>query len=97
MANFHYEAAAMAGHETARTNLGYMEYRSGNVERAVKHWITAASAGQYNAMHKLLTCFEQGLMPQEAIDSTLAAYNKSCAEMRSEARDAYTHVIAEAD
>ena len=44
-------------------------------------------------MYGLITCFEQGLMPQEAIDSTLEAYNNSCAEMRSKARDAYIRLI----
>ena len=34
----HYEAAAMAGHDDARCNLGAMEYYSGgNLERSVKH------------------------------------------------------------
>ena len=36
-AKFHYEAAAMAGHEIARSNLGAVEYDSGNKERGVKH------------------------------------------------------------
>jgi TPR repeat protein len=47
---FHYEAAAMAGHEGARCNLGYMEYKLGNMEQAVKHYIIAASAGDFLAM-----------------------------------------------
>ena len=38
MTKSHYEAAAMAGHEMARCNLGLIEGTSGNVERAVKHW-----------------------------------------------------------
>ena len=46
-ATFHTEAAAMAGHEVARYNLGITEARSGNLERAVKHWIIAASAGEH--------------------------------------------------
>jgi TPR repeat protein len=87
-AKFHYEAAAMAGHEVARFNLGYIEHDSGNVEQALKHWMIAASAGSFSAMHNLLTAFEVGLVSRESIDSTLAAYNNSCAEMRSEARDA---------
>jgi TPR repeat protein len=49
-AKIHYEAAAMAGHEAARCNLGTMEAQSGNMERAVKHFKIAASAGDYNAM-----------------------------------------------
>jgi TPR repeat protein len=41
----HLELAAMAGHETARYNLGDMEDKSGNMERAIKHWMISASAG----------------------------------------------------
>jgi TPR repeat protein len=87
-AKFHFEAAAMAGHDEARYNLGVMEKKSGNMDGAVKHWTIAASAGHYNAMHNLLVGFERGIVSRVSIDSTLAAYNSSCAEFRSEARDA---------
>ena len=86
---FHHEAAAMAGHEEARCIIGIFEYNSGNVERAVKHWTIAASSGDYVAMHELRVGFEKGYVSRESIDSTLIAYNASCAEMRSEARDVY--------
>ena len=86
---FHYEAAAMAGKEVARFNLGCMESQSGNMERAVKHWAIAASAGNYSAMHNLLIALEDCDVSRESVDSTLAEYNASCAEMRSEARDAF--------
>jgi hypothetical protein len=56
-AKFHYEAAAMAGHGPARSNLGLMELKSGNMKRAVKHWIIAASAGNYGAMYGMITLF----------------------------------------
>jgi TPR repeat protein len=85
---FHYEAAAMAGHENARVNLGLMELQSGNTERAVKHWMIAASAGSFRAMHNLRTAFEDGLVSRDTIEPTLTAYNNSCVEMRSKARDA---------
>ena len=78
----------MAGDEVARLNLGMMEAQSGNMGRAVKHWIIAASAGEYNAMHNLLIAFNQGLTSRATIDSILTAYNNSCAEMRGEARNA---------
>ena len=81
----------MAGHELARYNLGGLEYDSGNIEQAVKHMTIAASAGNYLAMHALTMCFENDFVSRESIDSTLAAYNNSCAGMRSEARDAYIH------
>jgi len=82
----------MAGNEDARCNLGAMEAQSGNMERAVKHWMIAASAGDYKAMHNLLIAFNHGSISRSAIDSTLTAYNDSCAEMRSDARDTAIHV-----
>jgi TPR repeat protein len=87
----------MAGHEVARYNLGCLEYDSGNVERAVKHWTIAASAGHYDAMHELRVGFEKGCVSRESINSALDAYNNSCAEMRSDARDAAIRIMAEAD
>ena len=88
-AKFHWEAAAMAGHEVARNNLGTMEAQSGNMERAVKHWMISASAGHCDAMDNLLMAFNDGRVSRETMDSTLTVYNNACAEMRSEARDAY--------
>jgi tetratricopeptide (TPR) repeat protein len=87
-AKFHFEAAAMAGNDVARSNLEIMEAEAGNMERAVKHWMIAASAGCYIAMHLLRTAFEDDVISRKSIDSSLTAYNSSCAEMRSEARDA---------
>jgi tetratricopeptide (TPR) repeat protein len=87
-AKFHYEAAAMVGHELARSNLGTLEYNSGNRDRAIKHWTIAASTGSHLAILSLQKLFEFGLVSRDQIDSTLRDYNKSCAEMRSEARDA---------
>ena len=85
---FHLEAAAMAGHEVARNNLGSMDGNSGNHDRAMKHLTIGASAGCYDAMQKLRLFFEEGFVSRGTIDSTLKAYNSSCAKMRSEARDA---------
>jgi TPR repeat protein len=87
-AKFHFEAAAMAGNELARYNLGIIEAESGTIERAVKHWTIGASGGHYCAMHNLLIALKKGHVSRESIDSTLAAYNSSCTEMRSEDRDA---------
>ena len=80
--------AAVAGHEDARYNLGVMECNSGNMEGAVKHWTIASSVGEYDAMNNSRTGFEGGFVSRESIDSSLTAYNNSCAEMRSKARDA---------
>ena len=98
LAGFYYEGGdkkKAAGDEEARYNLGCMEHHSGNNERAIKHVMIAAAAGCYRAMNRLNTLFEDGAVRRESIDSTLKAYNISCAEMRSEARDAYIRVKIE--
>jgi TPR repeat protein len=94
-AKFHYETAAMAGHEVSRCIVGHMEAHSGNMERAVKHWNIAASAGDYLAMYHLRIAFEKGLVSRDSINSTLAAYNSSCTEMSSKPRDACLRAFLE--
>jgi hypothetical protein len=91
-AKFHFEAAAMAGHEVARNKLAFMEAKSGNMERGAKHWIIAASAGDYDAMQFLIISFRNGRVSRVDLDSTLTAYNDSCKEMRSEARDNFINM-----
>jgi hypothetical protein len=91
----------MAGCEAARYNLGRIEANNGNFERAFKHWTIAASSGCFDSMHELIVFYEKGLrlgysfVSRESIDSILTAYNNSCAEMRSEARDAYIRCVKE--
>lgn len=64
--SFHYEAAAMAGHKIARQTIGLMEFESGNIERAMKHWTIAASAGEYISMQNLIKFSEKGIGTREA-------------------------------
>jgi hypothetical protein len=40
-------------------------------------------------MHNLLVALKKGMVGTDAINATLTAYNTSCGEMRSEARDAF--------
>jgi TPR repeat protein len=96
-AKFHYKAAAMAGHELARCNIGSLESISGNKEQALKHWTIAASAGNDSAMQNLQSRLKIGFVSRDAIDSILEAYNCSCAKMRSEARDAIIRMLLQQD
>lgn len=41
-AKHHYELAAMGGDSMARNNLGCLEAKAGNIDRAMKHWMIAA-------------------------------------------------------
>ena len=57
----------------------------------MKHWMIAASSGDYDAMHSLLGAFKGGFVSRDKIESTLRAFNSSCAcaERRNAARDKY--------
>jgi hypothetical protein len=88
----HYELAAMAGHEMARFNLGCIEYKSGNMERAIKHCTISASAGHSKSMSAIEGSFEKGLVQTDAYKLTLKAYNDSCTEMKSNAREYAAYV-----
>ncbi len=83
----HLELAAMAGHETARYNLGVNEYNSDNLERAIKHWMISASAGHSKSMASIQELIETGHVQSDVYELTLKAHNDSCAEMRSKARE----------
>jgi hypothetical protein len=41
----------------------------------------------------LITCLERDFVSRADLESTLTAYNNSCAEMRSEARDNFIQLI----
>ena len=89
----HLELAAMIGHESARFDLGYMEYNSGNMERAIKHWMISASAGQKESMASIQAEFECGHVQSDVYELTLNAHNHSCEEMRSKAREDAAYFI----
>jgi hypothetical protein len=56
----------------ARINIGTLEFNSDNIERAVKHWKIAASAGEHRAMHELRIRFEHGHINRATINIILA-------------------------
>jgi hypothetical protein len=78
------------GHSYGWTRSGMvtMEANSGNMERAIKHWKIAASAGCFCTMYHLIHSSKK-VLSAENHNSILPAYNNSCAEMRSESRETY--------
>ena len=83
----HSELAAMAGHELARYNLGCIELKSGNMERAMKHWKISASAGDSDSMTAIHQLFKMGCVQNDVYELTLKAHNDAFAEMRSKGRE----------
>ena len=93
-AKHYWELAAMNGNVKARHNLGALEGRTGNSQRAMKHFILAARAGLDEALDTVKLRFMNGIVTKDEYANTLRAYQKSKDEMKSEARDKVEAIIS---
>jgi TPR repeat protein len=56
----YYELAAMGGHAASRHNLGVFEAHAGNYDRAAKHLMISAIAGDDESLEKIRKCYLNG-------------------------------------
>ena len=86
-AKHHWEFAAMNGYVYARYNLGVIERKAGNTNRAMRHYILAAKAGHEGSLNDVKKGFMAGYVTKDDYANTLRAYQTSVDEMKSGARD----------
>ena len=86
-AKHYWELAAMNGNIGARYNLGAWEENTGNLHRAMKHYVIATKAGGDDALDSVKDGYVDGYVTKEEYANTLREYQKSQDEMKSEARD----------
>lgn len=79
----YYVIAAVKGHEAARLFLGVYEECSGNIDRAMKHYMIAASAGEDNSVKAIGEGYKKGFVTKDDYENTLRAYQRSQDEMVS--------------
>jgi TPR repeat protein len=84
----HYERAAIGGQPDARYNLGYIEDRNGNMERAVKHFIIAAKLGDTGSMEVLWQYYKHGNITKDDLEATLRAHQAAIDATKSPQREA---------
>ena len=72
----YYELAAMGGHVVARHNLGAIEYKAGNMDRALKHFMIAVGSGDTDALHAIQTLFMDGKATKEDYAKALRISSK---------------------
>jgi len=82
----HLEEAAIGGHPKARYFLGCDEEESGNIERAVKHWIIAAAQGSDDSIQLLLEKFRSGFVSKEDLAAALRAHQAAVDATKSHQR-----------
>jgi len=93
----HLEEAAIGGHPNARYNLGWEEEESGNIERAVKHWIISANLGDDDSIKPLMKYFKEGFVSKEDLAATLRAHQAVVDATKSPQREAADEYYRELD
>ena len=87
-AKYYYELAAIGGNEVARYNLGVVEEKAGNMNRALKHYMITARDGDSDALKKIQELYTNGHATKEDYATALRAYQAYLVEIKSTQRDA---------
>ena len=83
----YYELAAMRGQLDARHNLGCLEEKAGNVERALKHYVIAARDGDPDALRSIKGIYMDGNATKDDYTTALRYYQAYLDEIKSDQRD----------
>jgi len=86
-ATHYWELAAMGGHVYARHNLGLMEARAGNWNRALKHWMIAVKVGDPDSLEYIKDMYMEGAARKEDYNEALRLYQAYLDEIKSDQRD----------
>ena len=86
-AHYYWELAAMGGHLDAMHNLGVFEMRSGNIDRAVKHYMIAAGCGDNDSLEKIKQMFMNGHVMKDDYAKALQVHQANLVEIKSSQRD----------
>ena len=86
-AKYYYELAAMGGVIKARHNLGLIEEKAGNVERAIKHYMIAVRDGLSESSNNIKVLYRYGKATKEDYMKALQSYQEYLAEIKSDQRD----------
>ena len=82
-----HELAAMMGNEISRYNMGLIEKKEGNVERAFKHWMIAVNSGASASLDRIKHLYTDGHVTKEDYMKALQLYQAYLVEIKSDLRD----------
>lgn len=83
----HFEEAAIGGHPEARHNLGVTDAQNCRPERAVKHFIIAASQGFQISLETLKVLYADGVVRKNDLAAALYAYQAAVDSTKSPQRN----------
>ena len=84
---YHLEEAVIRGHPKARYFLGAREGRNGRYERALKHWIIAASLGHDESLTGLKENYKAGLVSKDDFAAALRSHQAAVDATKSPPRE----------
>jgi len=83
----YYELAAMKGDSLARNNLGNIEARAGNFDRALRHYTIAVRDGFDSSLKNIQQLYLDGYATKEDYTKALQSYQVYLSEIKSDQRD----------
>lgn len=83
----HLQQSAIGGLPNARHNLGVDEVDSGNMDRAVKHWMISAGRGFKYSLENIRDGFMDGFVTKAEYETALREYQASIDEVKSVERE----------
>ena len=84
---YYYELAAMKGCVIARDNLGCIEEETGNMDRAIKHFMIAVKGGDKDSLATIRKLHSIGGATKEEYTQALRSYQADLDEIKSIQRD----------
>ena len=86
-ANHYYKLSAIGGCTQARYNLGNMEVETGNMDRALRHYMIAAENGDNDSLKTIQRMCKDGRATKDEYAKALNAYQAYLDEIKSDDRD----------
>jgi len=84
---YYYELGTMRGDIHARYNLGLLEGRAGNMDRALRHWVIAVKDGSLESLENIKRMYKHGHATKDDYANALRSYQSYLNEVKSDQRD----------
>ena len=83
----HWQQAAVRGHALSRYGLGAAEFKAGNYEIAVQHYMISAKMGHEGSLNEIKKMFMKGRTTRVQYAEALMGYRDAVEEMKSPQRE----------
>lgn len=84
---YHFQQGAVKGCEYARFHIGLEEFKMGNIDRAIKHWVIGASIGHKSSLDNVEVGFTRGHATKAQYEKAMRGYQFYLDEAKTETRD----------